>query len=613
MSDGACVSRSDHQSCTNPTEQRVYGSASVDALRGMVRGRGAFGLLGAFLLLVLVGTGCEVGGASEGGVSGADLILTGGVVWTGDPDRPSAEAIAISGEEIIAVGSAREVARLEGAGTRVIELDGRFVSPGFIDNHTHFNSAGALLLGANLLDVADEEGLRERVRGATERVPNGAWLTGGDWGAYEEWEMGDTGAGAGGVQEYFSPDRTMIDDITPEHPVLLNRWDRSAFLANGLALEAAGVECGWNGVECTDGVPTGRLSPQAAARIRQVIPPKSFELQLAEARAALEDLAQYGITTIHDNTPPSMFPVFQALLEAEELTTRIHARPTLDRVEHQAGLGLPRNFGSEMLFLGGFKAHVDGIMGNSTAMFYEPFDHTGGFGSWRPIMSPPGNLERLLAIADRQGYWPHVHAIGDFAIDTLLTMFEGVMEANGERDERRFRVIHAQHLRGPETAERMARLGVIAEVQPFHAIDDMRWMEERIGAERIRWTYAFRTLDEAGVVLSFGSDWPGTNASWYTANPLMGMYAAVTRQTPEGEPAGGWVPEERIDAETALRAYTVNNAFAEGLEGRKGMLREGFLADVAVLDRNPLEVAPEELQNIIVTHTILGGRVVYER
>ncbi len=564
--------------------------------------------LAAVLALVLALAACE-----PPPDAGADLILTGGTVWTGDQENPSAEAVAIQGNRIVAVGSQAEVARHQGPDTRVVELQGRFVSPGFIDNHTHFNSAGALLLGANLLDVADEESLRQRVGEAAQRLPSGAWMTGGDWGAYEAWEMGDAGAQAQEEFEPFSPDRTMVDDITPDHPVLLNRWDRSEYLANALALEAAEADCSWDGVECLNGEPTGRLTPQAASQVRQVIPPKPFDQQLAEAREALADLAQFGVTTIHDNTPPDMFPVYQALLDEGELTTRIYARPTLDRHEYQAGLGLPRNFGTHWIRLGGFKGFVDGIMGNSTAMFYEPFEHTGGFGQWRDMMEPEGNMERLLISADREGYWPQVHAIGDRAIDTLLVMYERVEEVNGPRDDRRFRVIHAQHLRGPETAEKMAELGVIAEVQPFHAIDDMRWMEERIGSERIRWTYAFRTMDEAGVVLSFGSDWPGTNASWYTANPLMGMYAAVTRQTPEGEPEGGWVPEERIDAETALRAYTVNNAWAEGMEDEKGRVAPGLLADVVVLDRNPLEVPPRELQHVGVEMTIVDGRVVHER
>jgi predicted amidohydrolase YtcJ len=544
---------------------------------------------------------------------GAHATLRGGRGGPGPAPRPTAEAVAVRENRILAVGSVAEVNRHRSPGTRIVALEGRFVAPGFIDNHTHFNSAGALLLGANLLDVADGEGLATRIGEAVERMPSGSWITRGDWGAYEEWEMGSPGEGERREWEPFSPDRSAIDPLTPEHPVLVNRWDRSEFLANHLALEAAGADCSWEGVECVDGEPTGRLSPEAASRVEEVIPPKPMEQRLAEARVALEDLASFGVTTIHDNTPPSQFPVYQRLLEDGELTTRIHARPGLERAEDQAGLGLPRNFGSEWIVLGGFKAHIDGIMGNSTAMFYEPFDHTGGFGAWRPLLSPPGTMERLLALADEAGYWPHVHAIGDRAIDTLLVMFEDAMERGGPRDDRRFRVIHAQHLRGPETAERMARLGVIAEVQPYHAIDDMRWMEERIGSERIRWTYAFRTLDEAGVVLSFGSDWPGTNAAWYTANPLMGMYAAVTRQTVDGEPEGGWVPEERVDAETALRAYTVNNAYAEGKEDVKGRIVGGYLADLVVLDRSPLEVNPQDLQHVRVDMTMVDGRFVFER
>lgn len=226
-------------------------------------------------------------------------------------------------------------------------------------------------------------------------------------------------------------------------------------------------------------------------------------------------------------------------------------------------------------------------------------------------MEPAGNLERLLLQADSAGFWPQVHAIGDHAVDTLLTLFERVMRTNGPR-ERRFRMIHAQVLRGPETARRMASLGIIAEVQPYHAIDDMRWMEERIGP-RARWAYAFRTLQDAGVRLSFGSDWPGTNASWYPANPLAGMYAAVTRQTLEGKPEAGWFSEERVDLETAFRAYTVTNAWAAGEEHLKGMLRPGLLGDLVVLDRDPFVVPATELKDITVRYTIVGGQVVHPR
>ncbi len=537
----------------------------------------------------------------------ATLILTGGKVWTGDAARPWAEAVAIKDDRILAVGSAAEVARRRGPDTRWIELPGHFVAPGFIDSHTHFDRAGALLLGVNLLDVSDEAGLARRVQEARDRLPAGAWLVGGgDWGAYAP-------------DSPFRPHRSMIDRITRDNPTLLSKWDRSLYLANRAALVAAGAACQWPGVECERGEPTGRLTAEAAERIRAVIPPKPMEQRLAEARAALAQLRGFGVTTIHDITSAEQLAVYQELRHRGELTVRVYARPALDRWEHLAALGIRHGFGDDWIKIGGLKGYVDGIMGNSSARFYEPYLTTGERGSWRPMMEPPGNLEKLLRGADADGQWPQIHAIGDEAIDTLLDLYEKVMAANGPRDprdprdhrERRFRVIHAQVLRGPEVARRMARLGLIAEVQPYHAVDDIRWMEPRIGA-RARWAYAFKTLQDAGVRLCFGSDWPGTNASWYPADPVLGLYAAVTRQTVDGTPAGGWFPQERIDLETALRAYTVNNAWAAGEEELKGRLAPGLLADLVVLNRDPFAVPSEGLKELKAVLTVVGGRIVFE-
>jgi predicted amidohydrolase YtcJ len=340
------------------------------------------------------------------------------------------------------------------------------------------------------------------------------------------------------------------------------------------------------------------------------MPPKAMAQRLAEARAALGQLREFGVTTIHDNTPPEQFEVYAELRRRGELTARVYARPTLDKWDALRAVGIRHGFGDDWLRIGGLKGFVDGIMGNSSARFYEPYRTSGERGSWRTMMEPPGNLERLLLGADSAGHWPQVHAIGDEAIDTLLTLYERVIAANGPK-ERRFRVIHVQVLRGPEVAHRMARSGILAEVQPYHAIDDMRWMEQRIG-DRARWAYAFRTLHDAGVLLSFGSDWPGTNASWYPANPVLGIYAAVTRQTLEGTPAGGWFPEERVDVETALRAYTVNTAWAAGEENVKGRLTPGLLADLIVLDGDPLLIAPTRLKDLRAILTVVDGQVVYD-
>ncbi len=540
----------------------------------------------------------------------ADLIVAGARAWTGDSAAPWAEAVAVVGNRIVAVGDRRTVLGFRGPDTRVIDVPGGFLLPGFIDNHTHFAQAGALLVGVNLLDVADAAGLVRRVREARDRVPRGVWLVGGDWGAYEAWAQGSTGRAAAERRLAFAPRRDLLDSLTPDTPALLSKWDRSAYLANGRALALAGATCEWEGVECERGRATGRLAPAAAARVRAAMPPKSLEQRLAEARAALAQLRAFGVTTIHDITPPEQFAVYAELKRRAELTTRISARPTLDKIDALRTVGLGPGFGDDWIRIGGLKGFVDGIMGNSSARFYEPYLTSGERGSWRTMMEPAGNLYRLLLAADSAGYWPHVHAIGDEAIDTLLTLFERVVAVNGSR-ERRFRVIHTQVLRGSAVAERMARLGVIAEVQPYHAIDDMRWMEQRIGA-RSRWAYAFRTLQQAGVTLLFGSDWPGTNASWYPANPVLGIYAAVTRQTLDGAPTGGWYPDERVDVETALRAYTVNNAWAEGAEADKGRLAPGLLADLVVLDADPFRVPPAALKDLQAVLTVVDGRVVHQ-
>jgi predicted amidohydrolase YtcJ len=548
----------------------------------------------------------------------ADLILRNARIWTGDSARPYADAVAIRGDRFVAVGSAVELGRHQTARTRVIDAGGRFVAPGFIDNHTHFERAGALILGVNLLDVADEATLVRRVLEARGRLPQGAWLVGGEWGAYEAWAQNSPGSGqrtAGSRRDSsgeFRPHRGAIDSITPQTPALLSKWDRSAFLANGRALALAGATCDWEGVECEGGRPTGRLNATAAERVRRAIPPKLLDQRLAESRAALAQLAELGVTQIHDNTSPEQLGIYEELRRRGELTLRVYARPTLDKIDALRAVGVRHGFGDEWIKVGGLKGFVDGIMGNSTARFYEPQLHSGQRGEWRDMMSPAGNMERLIARADSGGHWPQIHAIGDEAIDTLLTMYETVMRRHGPRPrgERRWRVIHAQVLRGPQVAERMARLGLIAEVQPYHAIDDMRWMEERIG-QRARWAYAFNTIRRAGVLVTFGSDWPGTNAAWYTANPMHGIYAAVTRQTLAGQPRSGWFPEERVDVEFALRAYTVNNAYAAGEERTKGRIAPGYLADLVMLDADPFRIEPSRLKDVRVALTIVGGRPVY--
>ncbi len=580
----------------------------------------------------------------------ADLVLLNGDVYTLDDERPAAEAIAVRGERIAVVGSNAQAEALVGPDTRVIDLDGAFVSPGFNDGHVHVESTGALIVGVNLLEVHEPEGFREEIARAAERLAPGSWITRGDWGAYEEWEVGSTGReGEGGAAEGgaestggpFTPHRDLIDDVTPNHPVLVNRFDRFVYFANSLALDMAGITDGTPSppggmiAKDEDGRVTGILTGSAVDLVRAAITPKSFEQRLTEVRAVLQEAREGGVTTIQDITSSEQFRAYQELHARGELTARINIRPSLDNVTHTGGLGITCGFGDDWLRFIGYKAWVDGIMGGSSAMFYEQYDHApGNFGIVRQIMLPEGidglalsltrgqnyaefpegNLQRLMQEAVPTGLPPHIHAIGDKAVKILLDLFEAVLsEHDMIETDHRWRMIHAQVVEEADF-HRFGALNLVAEVNPYHISDDMRWMEERIGG-RSRGAYAFRSLKDAGAVLVFGSDSPGTNAARYFLHPRYGLYAAVSRQTLTGEPAEGWFPEQRLTIEEAIEAYTRNPAWASFEEDIKGTLTPGKLADIAVFDVDLIEAGrndPARLLEAEALYTIVGGRVVHE-
>jgi len=581
----------------------------------------------------------------------ADLVLVNGNVYTLDDDRPTAQAIAIRGERIVAVGSDDEARALAGPDTRVIDLAGAFVSPGFNDGHVHVEGTGALIVGVNLLDVHEPVAFAERIEGAAGRLPAGSWITRGDWGAYERWGAGSSGREADpGAAEVgtsangpFTPHRDLIDGVTPDHPVLVNRFDRSMFLANSVALGLAGITgdtpapAGGTIETGPDGRLTGILRGTAVDLVRDAMTPKSFEQRLAEVRAVLQEAREGGVTTIQDITSSDQLHAYQELRNRGELTARINIRPSLDNVTHTGGLGISQGFGDDWLRFIGYKAWVDGIMGGSSAMFYEEYDHApGNFGIVRPIMLPegveglalslgrdqsytefpPGNLQKLIEEGVPTGLPPHIHAIGDKAVKILLDVYETVLTQEDMVDsDHRWRVIHAQVVEERDFP-RFGELNLVAEVNPYHISDDMRWMEERIGPERSRGAYAFRDLKDAGAVLVFGSDSPGTNAARYFLDPKYGLYAAVSRQTLNGEPAEGWFPDQRLTIEEAMVAYTKNPAWASFEEDIKGTLTTGKLADIAVFDTDLVEAgrnAPARLLDANVLYTIVGGEVVYER
>ena len=514
-------------------------------------------------------------------------VLVNGRLWTGDATAPWAEAIAIRGGKILAVGSEEEVLAVAGADFDRQDLNGAFVTPGFIDGHTHFGRAGALLMGANLLDVADDASFRRSVSEAHDRLPSESWMLRGDWGAYD-------------LETSWVPSRQLLDEIVAGRPALLNKWDRSQYLASSRALGAAGIDPAGH---------DGLVSGEELARIQRAVPLPSLEQRLAENRHALRDLARHGITTIHDITGPEQLRLFQYLRDEELLTVRVCARPTLDKWEQLAAVGIRNNYGGEWINICGLKGFVDGIMGNSSAMFREPYEHTpNSRGQWRTMMSPPGNMERLILSADAAGLTVTIHAIGDLAVDTLLDMVEMAVATNGYRD-RRFRMVHAQVVE-QDDFQRFGQLDIIAEINPFHAIDDMRWMEERIG-ERSVGAYAFRSLKDGGALLVFGSDWPGTNAAWYPADPMQMIYAAVTRKTLDGQPDGGWYPAQRLTVQEALEAHTVNSAYAAFEEHFKGKLAPGYMADLTVLSQNLFEIDPDDIKDVSVLRTMVDGRWVY--
>ena len=544
-------------------------------------------------ILIVLATGCA---STTPVAETATLVLLNGRIWTADESRPRAEALAVRGDRLLAVGSNDEIRALVGEDTRLIDAGGGFVTPGLIDSHIHFLEGGFRLSSVQLRDAGSPEEFAERIATFAQTVPPGTWIVGGDWD-HERW---------GGEL----PRRDWIDEATQDHPVWVNRLDGHMALANTLALEAAGVTRstakvdGGTIVRDASGVPTGVLKDNAMGLVDRVVPEPSAAMRDRALDAAMRYVARHGVTSVHHMGSWGDLEVFDRARRAGRLGTRIYAAVPLSTSQALSEKVAAEGKGDEWLRIGALKGFVDGSLGSHTAAFFEPFadapDDTGLF------VNDPDDLRAWITGADAAGLQPVVHAIGDRANHALLDLFEEAMDANGARADRRFRIEHAQHL-SRDDIPRFAALGVIPSMQPYHAIDDGRWAEKVIGPERIKTTYAFRSLLDAGARVVFGSDWfvaPPT--------PLEGIYAAVTRRTLDGANPDGWVPQEKITVEEALRAYTIEAAYASFEEDIKGSLTPGKLADFVVFDRDLTVIAPEEIREVGVKLTVVGGVSVYE-
>jgi predicted amidohydrolase YtcJ len=531
----------------------------------------------------------------------ADLILTNGKIWTVNAAQPQAEAVACIGSRIVAVGSSADIRKWAGPKTQVIDLGGKLAVPGFNDAHVHFYAGGSHIASVQLRDAKSEAEFRERIRRFAATRPNGRWILGGDWD-HENWTPARL------------PTRQLIDEAAGDHPVFINRLDGHMSLANTIALKLAGITRnspdppGGAVVRDASGEPTGVLKDAAMDAVDRVIPAPSEDEVASAIRAAMRYAAENGVTSVQDmSASPEILRVYQKLLKSDELTVRISGHQPLASWKRLADVGLLAGFGGPNLHIGALKGFADGSLGSTTALFFEPYlDAPNTSGLANDEMIPESKMYQHIVDADRAGLQVAVHAIGDKANHTILNLFEEAANKNGARD-RRFRIEHAQHLRADDIP-RFAKLHVIASMQPYHAIDDGRWAEKRIGPERAKGTYAFRSLLDAGAVLAFGSDWHVA-----PMEPILGIYGAATRRTLDGKHPNGWVPEQKITVAEAIRAYTWGSAYASFEDQFKGTIEPGKLADLAVLSSDILTIDPAGIDKVKVVLTVFDGKVIYRR
>ncbi len=536
-----------------------------------------------------------------------DLILKGGKVWTENPAQPEVEAIAMSKGRIVHVGTSAEVLAATSRETDVIDLKGRRVVPGFNDAHVHFYYGGASLASVQLRGTKTKEEMRSRIADFAKTRPKGEWILLGEWDP-QAWNPP------------VLPDHQLIDDVTPDHPVFVNQTDAHTMLANALAMKLAGVDRNTPDVpggkigRDVQGKPTGIFVDAAKDLIERVIPSPTPQ-QIARALLEAQGHAfRFGVTGVHDmgfvgsraaESSADLFRAYQLLLRQGDLKIRTSLYTPLPQWNKLANLGVLAPFGNSKLQVGGLKGFSDGSLGSSSAWFLEPYtDNPGSCGGPSDELTNPQQMLGNMQGGDAAGLQLAIHAIGDRANRMVLDFFDQIVRSNGVRD-RRFRIEHAQHLQ-PSDVTRFPRVNVIASMQPYHCIDDARWACGRIGPDRIKGAWAFRSLLQAGATLAFGSDW------WVAPiDPLKGIYAAVTRRPRDGSHPEGWVPEERISVKEAVHAYTVGSVYASFQENSRGTLAPGKLADLVVLSHDIFNIEPADFLGTKTDMTIVNGEIVY--
>jgi predicted amidohydrolase YtcJ len=532
----------------------------------------------------------------------ADLIITNAKIWTVDKSMSTAQAVAVRGDRIAAVGSNSDAETWRGPRTEVLDAGGKLLLPGFNDAHVHFIDGGAQLDAVQLTDATSAEEFARRIGERAKTTPQGEWILGGDWDE-TKWNPAEL------------PTKELIDRVARNVPVFVSRYDGHMGVGNSLALRLAGITAktpdvpGGVIVRDAQGNPTGALKDAAMGYLDEVIPPMSRAQRLRAARRAMLHAAAVGVTSVQNMSAAyADIAVYDELLDEGELTTRIYAAPLITQAVHdQAKIGIRRAFGGPWLRIGAVKAFADGSLGSRTAYFFAPYDdQPTNRGLLAGDMHPLSLMRDRMMRADAAGLQICTHAIGDEGISIILDLYSEVVRAHGRAD-RRFRIEHAQHVAAKDF-DRFAQLHVIASVQPYHAIDDGRWAEPRIGQDRASRTYAFRTFLNHGVRLAFGTDWDVA-----PLNPLLGIYAAVTRATLDGKNPNGWFPEQKLTVAEALEAYTIGSAYAEFQEKEKGSITPGKLADMVLLSDDIFSIAPAKIRDVTVLKTFVGGKLVWDR